>query len=152
MNYLQIYSYYEKGRRKKCTRQSRKVLWMVLSSMLFKTEFETLAQEAMDVCLRVLKESNKSRLDSFSFRNSVRVLIIFSVACTFRQPFSKQLYIKLQVYQMALLTNVNQTLAQFGPSEQNFCESHFTLNRNCYRTKKLRLFPLCSYLQLQLCQ
>ena len=65
-----------------CTRQSRKVLWMVLSSMLFKTEFETMAQEAMDVCLRVLKESNKIRFDSFSVRNSVRVLII-CVACTF---------------------------------------------------------------------
>ena len=30
------YSYFEKGCRKKCTRQSRKVLWVVLSSPLFK--------------------------------------------------------------------------------------------------------------------
>ena len=31
-----IYSYFEKGCRKKCTRQSRKVLWVVLSALLFK--------------------------------------------------------------------------------------------------------------------
>ena len=28
-------------------------------------------QQAMDVCLRVLKESNKSRFDSYNVRNSV---------------------------------------------------------------------------------
>ena len=33
---LCIYSYFEKGCRKKCTRQSRKVLWVVLSSLFFK--------------------------------------------------------------------------------------------------------------------
>ena len=31
-----IYSYLEKGCRRKCTRQSRKVLWVVLSSLFFK--------------------------------------------------------------------------------------------------------------------
>ena len=30
-----------------------------------------MAREAMDTCLRVLKESNKSRFDSYSVRNSV---------------------------------------------------------------------------------
>ena len=30
-----------------------------------------MAREAMDVCLRVLNESNKSRFDSYSIRNSV---------------------------------------------------------------------------------
>ena len=30
------YSYFEKGCRKKCTRQSRKALWVVLSSLFFK--------------------------------------------------------------------------------------------------------------------
>ena len=39
-----------------------------------------MAREAMDLCLRVLKESNKSRFDSCSARNSV--LIIFHI--TFR--------------------------------------------------------------------
>ena len=39
-----------------------------------------MAREAMDVCLRVLKESNKSRFDSYSVKN--RVLIISHI--TFR--------------------------------------------------------------------
>ena len=39
-----------------------------------------MAGEAMDVCLRVLKESNKSRFDSYSVRNSE--LIVFHT--TFR--------------------------------------------------------------------
>ena len=56
---LNIYSYFEKGCQIKCTRQPRKVLWVVLSSLFFK-EFERMAGEAVDICLRVLKESNKT--------------------------------------------------------------------------------------------
>ena len=40
----------------------------------------------MEVCLQVLKESNKNRFDSFSVRNSVFIILIFSVGvipCTF---------------------------------------------------------------------
>ena len=37
-----------------------------------------MAQEAMGVCLRVLKESNKRSFDSYSVRNSV--LIISQIA------------------------------------------------------------------------
>ena len=33
-----------------------------------------MAREAMDICLRVLKESNKSRFDSYSVRNSVLII------------------------------------------------------------------------------
>ena len=33
-----------------------------------------MAREAMDICLRVLKESNKSRFDSYSVRNSVLLI------------------------------------------------------------------------------
>ena len=53
-----------------------------------------MAQEAMDACLRVLKESNKRRFDGSCVRNSI--LIISHVtfrdcrrAHFFRQPFSK---------------------------------------------------------------
>ena len=46
----------------------------------FTNKFQRMAREAMDVCLRVLKESNKSRFDSYSVRN--RVLIISHI--TFR--------------------------------------------------------------------
>ena len=47
------------------------VLWVVLSSLFFKEISERMAGEAMDICLRALKESNKNRFDSFSVRNSV---------------------------------------------------------------------------------
>ena len=33
----------------------------------------------MQVCLQVLKESNKNRFDSFSVRNSVFIILIFSL-------------------------------------------------------------------------
>ena len=33
-----------------------------------------MAQEAVDVCLRVLKESNKRAFDSYSVRNSVLII------------------------------------------------------------------------------
>ena len=65
-------------------------LWVHCSSK----KFERMAREAMDVCLRVLKESNKSRFDSYSVRNSVLIIshITFRdcrVHIFFRQPFSK---------------------------------------------------------------
>ena len=46
-------------------------------------KFERMAQEAMDVCLRELKESNKSRFDSYSVRNSVLIIshITFRDCC-----------------------------------------------------------------------
>ena len=51
----------------------------------FPKKFQTMARETMDVCLRVLKESNKSRFDSYSVRNSVSIIshITFGiVTCT----------------------------------------------------------------------
>ena len=44
-----------------------------------------MAQESMDLCLRVLKESNKSRFDSYSLGKSVSypILPFGFVACTF---------------------------------------------------------------------
>ena len=56
-----------------------------------------MAGEAIDICLRVLKESNKSRFDSYSVRNSELIVshITFRdcrVHIFFRQPFSKWLY------------------------------------------------------------
>ena len=44
--------------------------------------FERIAREAMDMCQWVLKESNKSRFDSYSVRNRNSVLIISHI--TFR--------------------------------------------------------------------
>ena len=33
-----------------------------------------MAREGMDICLRVLKESNKSRFDSYNVRNSILII------------------------------------------------------------------------------
>ena len=52
-------------------RLSRKVLWVVLSSLFFNDIWKNCTRDkAMDVCLRVLKESSKSRFNSYSVRNS----------------------------------------------------------------------------------
>ena len=59
----------QKGCRKKCTRHDA---WVVLSLLFFKEVWRML-REAMDECLRVLKESNKSRFDSYSVRSSVLI-------------------------------------------------------------------------------
>ena len=37
-------------------------------------KFERVAREAMDLCLRVLKKSSKSRFDNYSVRNSVLII------------------------------------------------------------------------------
>ena len=57
-----------------------------------------MALEAMDICLRVSKESNKSRFDSYRVRNSLLIIShITFLDCRlhifFRQPFSKWLYL-----------------------------------------------------------
>ena len=55
-----------------------------------------MVQEATDICLRVLKESNKSRFDNFSRYEQCIDHIPYYVsglshAHFFRQPFSRQL-------------------------------------------------------------
>ena len=59
-----------------------------------------MVREATDICLRVLKEINKSRFDSFSRYEQCIYHIPYylsglSRAHFFRQPFSKQLYVPL---------------------------------------------------------
>ena len=41
---------------------------------VFQRNLKELARKAMEMCLRVLKESNKSRFDSYSVRNSVLII------------------------------------------------------------------------------
>ena len=62
-------------------------------------KFERMVGEAMDIRLRVLKECSKSRFDSFTpyeqcIDHIPYYLSRLSRAHFFRQPFSKQLYIK----------------------------------------------------------
>ena len=88
-----LYGYFEKGCQKKCTRQSRKVLWVVLSSLFFKEIWRN-DTWAIDVCLQMLKESNNRRFDSYFVSNSVLIISYITfwdcrVYIFFRQPFSK---------------------------------------------------------------
>ena len=68
----------------------------------------------MDVCLRVLKESNKSRFDSYSVKNSVLIIshITFRiVACTF---FSDNLSRSSCILKQ-LFTSVSINIKTFSP-------------------------------------
>ena len=82
------YSYFERGCRKNCSRQSRKVLCVVLYSLFFKEILKN-AREAMDICLRLLKESNKRSFDSFSVINSVLIIshsYLLGLSCAYFFP------------------------------------------------------------------
>ena len=64
-----VYRYFEEGCRKQCRRQSQWFCgWFWIHCSL--KQFERMTRKAMDVCLLVLKLSNKSRFDSYSVRNS----------------------------------------------------------------------------------
>ena len=63
----------------------------------FSNKFERMARESMDVRLRGLKQSNKTRFDSYSVKKKCidHIPYYFSGllrAQFLRQPFSKQLY------------------------------------------------------------
>ena len=83
-----VYRYFEEGCRKQCRRQSQWCcgwFWIHCSSK----QFERMTRKAMDVCLLVLKLSNKSRFDSYSVRISDHIpcyLSGLSRAHFFRQP------------------------------------------------------------------
>ena len=48
--------------------------WVVLNSLFSKEVWKNDTKGHMDVCLQELKESNKSRFDSYSVRNSVLII------------------------------------------------------------------------------
>ena len=60
----------------------------------FSKKFQRMVRKVMDICLLVLKKSNKSRFDSYSVRNKCiehipHYLSGLSRALFLRQPFSK---------------------------------------------------------------
>ena len=63
--WLQIYSYFDQGCRKKCTRQSRKGIVGGFEGTVLQRNLKEWYRKPQ-TCLRILKESNKSRFDSFS--------------------------------------------------------------------------------------
>ena len=82
------YSYFEKGRRKKCTRQSRIVLWVVFSSLFFKEIWKNgkMGHGYMSAGAEVSSTAAVWGTVYWSYR----ILPFGIVACTFfRQPCSK---------------------------------------------------------------
>ena len=68
-----IYSYFEKGCRKKCMRQAERYCGC-FGIHCSSEKFERIAREAMDICLRVLKESNKRMFDGYIVRNGLLII------------------------------------------------------------------------------
>ena len=104
------HSYFEKGCRKKCTRQSPKVLLVVLSTLFFNSKKnKIIAREPMNV--RELNYRKVTKVDltattSGALYWSYPVLRFGIVACKFfRQPFSKQLY--LHVFSLKSISDFN---------------------------------------------
>ena len=52
----------------------------------------------MDVCLRVLKESNKSRFDSYSVRNSVLIISHIYLLGLLRALFFLTTFLEVAIY------------------------------------------------------
>ena len=87
------YSCFEKGCRNKCTRQPRKALWVVFSSLFFKEISKNGTRGHGRMSARA-KGNNKSRFDSYSVKNKCIDHIPYylsglSRAQFLRQPFSK---------------------------------------------------------------
>ena len=74
-----IYSCFEKGCRKKCTQQSRKVLWVVLSSLFFNDIWKNDERGHGRVFASAKGKQQNYKFDSYSVRNSVLIIshIIF---------------------------------------------------------------------------
>ena len=92
---INISSYFEKGCREKCTRQCRKVLWVVLSSLFFKEISKNGTRGHGRMFARAKGKQHLRRFGSYRVRNSVLIIshITFRhcrVHTSFcRQPFSK---------------------------------------------------------------
>ena len=90
--------------------------WILCSSK----KFERMARYTMDVCLRVLKKCNKSRLDSYRLRKCVDHIPYYlsglSRAHFFRQPFSKYLVTLLTPADSLLWWFVNVTTTNMARS------------------------------------
>ena len=86
-----IHSYFEKGCRKKCTRRSRKVWWVVLCSLKFFEEIWKNGPRGHGRMFASAKGNSKSRFDSYSVGNSV-LIISHITFLDFRVPlFSENL-------------------------------------------------------------
>ena len=90
----QVHSYFEKSCRRKCTRQSRKALWVAFGFTVLQRNLKELARKAMKMCLRVLTESNKSRFDSYSRQEQCIDHIPYYLSRLSRAHFSRQPFLE----------------------------------------------------------
>ena len=85
-----------------------------------------MAGEAMDICLQLLKESNKSRFDSYSVRNSI--LIISHI--TFRgcgvhiffDNLSRNSCVSNMGYCLEIYTGIAEVRARVNPDMPQFSD------------------------------
>ena len=67
-------SYFEKGCRKKCTRQPRKALWVVLSSLFFKEIWKNWHERPWKCVFECYRKATKVRSTAKVVRNSVSII------------------------------------------------------------------------------
>ena len=75
---IENYSYFEEGFSDKVHATTPKGIVGGFEFTVFSKKIERIAREALDVCLRLLKKSNKSRFDSYSVRNSVLIISLIT--------------------------------------------------------------------------
>ena len=90
---------------KKYTRDNPEWFWGWFWVHCSSKKFERMAREAMDVFLRVLKESNKGRFDSYSARNGVLIIshITFRDCCVNIFPTT---FLEIALY----LSSINEVM------------------------------------------
>ena len=101
-----IYSCFEKGCRKKCMRQSRKVLWVVFSSLFLK-EISKNGRRGHGHMFASAKGKQQKQVRQLQCQEQVidhipYYLSPLSRAQFLRQPFSKQLYTTVHVLTFSL--------------------------------------------------
>ena len=66
-----------------------------------------MAQQAVDVCLRVLEESNKRRFDNYSVRNSVLIVSHITSRACHVHIFAHN-FLEIAVYNMYMMVRKHQ--------------------------------------------
>ena len=90
---MHVYSYFKKGCQKKCTQQSRKVLWVVLSSLFFKYIYKN-GMRSHGIVFAIAKGKLKKWVWQLQGQEKCinhipYYLLGLSHAHFFQQPFSK---------------------------------------------------------------
>ena len=103
-----IYSYFEKGCRKRCTRQSGKVLGVVLSSLFFK-EICKNGTRGHGLMFAIAKGKQQKQVLQLKCQEQSIDHIPLIAACTFfRQPFSKELYMVKSIVNNFTMHDISQ--------------------------------------------